>query len=110
MVTHEGSETVMPRKRKERWRYNSDYHLKPPPLGYMDWQLELKRFLIAKGTNGVRQGLITQRFANWCDSAIIVNELETMLIEGKVQKFKVPRTGSTNTPTIWRATDKILED
>lgn len=100
-------ETYFNKRTTGKWR-NTETDFHPPPMGYADWQLELKRFLIAHGTQGVKQNLITKRFANWCYAPVVKRELEILQAEGKAQKFLVPNKSAT--ATIWRATEKILED
>ena len=102
-------ETGFYKRTTGKWRKTeTDFH--PPPSGYADWRLELIRYLISGGVTGRGQTLITNKFTNWAYADAVRYELEVLLAEGKVQKFIVPRGGKGLTKTIWRATDKILED
>lgn len=74
------------------------------PSGHADWREELERFLIGQGTNGVKQTNVVTRVQNWVLGKEAVDYLETLRLEGKVQKFRVGKA------TIWRATSKIMED
>ena len=84
--------------------------IRPPPQGHGDWREELQRFLITAGTNGRKQTDIVERLQNWIDAGTITEELEALRAEERVQKFKLPNTGKGRTPTIWRATTKLLKD
>jgi hypothetical protein len=74
-----------------------------------DWREELQRYLIAAGTNGKKQTDIVIRLQNWVTRDEVVAELEALLAEKKVQKFKPQTVGRGKAPTIWRATVLILE-
>lgn len=76
----------------------------------IDWQLSLIHFLIAKGVNGCKQRDIVIHLGNHVKAPEIVEELESLREQGKVQKFSVsPKKTGGRPATIWRATTKILE-
>lgn len=85
-------------------RRNTETDFDVPASGHADWREELERFLIGQGTNGVKQTLITVRMTAWAEAKEVTDYLETLWLEGKVQKFKIKHA------TIWRATNLIMED
>ncbi len=72
----------------------------------LDWQEELVHMLIEAGTVGLTQTAIVKRFENWKFTAELQNELEVLLAQNKVQRFKVPTKGRP--AIVWRATTLIL--
>lgn len=95
-------------KRRTRG-FNSETDLRPPPTGHADWREELQRFLITGRTTGRKQTDIVERLQNWATSDLILDELNALRAEEKVQKFRPPSNGRGRSPTIWRATTKLLE-
>jgi hypothetical protein len=73
----------------------------------MDWQEELVHMLVEAGTDGLMQWIIIKRFEHWILSDEIVPELEMLLHQGKVQRFKVP--GKGRPAFVWRATNLITK-
>lgn len=63
--------------------------------------------LIAGGTLGVKQSVITKRFEKWVDVDDVVRELEVLAALQKAQKFVVQGRGRPK--TVWRATTLILK-
>lgn len=75
----------------------------------IDWREELQRYLIAGGTTGQKQGAVQRRLIAHARSEQINDELDALLMEGKIQKFLVPTAGKGKPAIVWRATTKILE-
>ena len=73
----------------------------------LDWQHELKRMLIAAGTEGIQQSRLTYRFHRQAIADEVVDELETLALQHKVQKFMPGGRGRPK--TIWRATTEIMK-
>jgi hypothetical protein len=94
--------------RRTNKRFNSETDFNPSALEYGDWREELQRFLIAGGILGKKQSQIVTRLNRWTTAKEIVEELEALWHEKKVEKFEVPQQGSGRPSTIWRATTKLL--
>jgi len=76
----------------------------------LDWQHELTAFLITGGVSGRTQSEISKRFINHARAPQILNELEALMAEDKVQRFDMPTHGKRGRPyTVWRATTNILK-
>jgi hypothetical protein len=72
----------------------------------LDWQEELVHILVDAGTVGLTQYQIIKRFDHWILAGQLLNELEILRLQNKVQRFRVPTKGR---PAIyWRATNLIL--
>jgi hypothetical protein len=69
----------------------------------MDWQAKLTEWLINAGTVGRRQSELISRVSTKVDDREVLSFLNSLLAEGKVQKFILP--GGV---IQWRATTKIL--
>jgi len=74
----------------------------------MDWQEKIVQILIDAGTDGVNQSKITYYFNPNHSADEVLNELEILAAQHKVQKFVV--RGQRGAPkTVWRATTEILK-
>lgn len=80
-------------------------------LGHMpisrDWQEDLIYLLIAAGTDGLAQSKITFKFSLKIDADTVLNELQVLEKQNKVQSFKLGGRGRPK--TIWRATTEIMK-
>jgi hypothetical protein len=72
----------------------------------MNWEDFLRDVLIAAGTNGLMQTVLVKRFSQFANAEMLVDILEDLRSEDKVQKFIVPSKGRN--ATYWRATTKML--
>lgn len=72
-----------------------------------DWRDDLVHFLITAGTTGRAQSEIIARFQSRTKTGPITEHLESLRVEDKVQKFKLPTKGRGT--VTWRATTKMLE-
>lgn len=70
----------------------------------LNWQYLLKRYLLEGGTVGYKQGDINKKF-NSIPSDEILQELEALWAEEKVQRFSQRTHGVT--ATVWRATEAL---
>lgn len=69
----------------------------------MDWQARLVEFLINGGTVGRRQSELISRVSTKVDDREVLSFLNSLMSEGKVQKFILP-----GAVIQWRATRSIL--
>lgn len=68
----------------------------------IDWQVEILNMLLAAGTNGIQQSVLTNRFFKMGVTAKeIRGYLESYRLQHGVQRFSVRNS------TIWRATTKL---
>jgi len=88
------------------WRVNHVQILNRMPLAD-DWQEKIIQILIEAGTDGIPQSKITFYFSPRYTADEIVNELEVLEAQHKVQKFRVGGRGRPK--TVWRATTEIMK-
>jgi hypothetical protein len=75
------------------------------------WDEQIILFLINAGTIGRTQNEIHLRYGSQIDREQIMNLLETLRDQGKVDRFTVPHSsGRGKAKTVWRATTKLLEE
>lgn len=74
----------------------------------VDWQLRVVNYLIDGGTTGRKQSDVQNWVTVYVRAAELVEYLNILWMEGKVQRFQVPHAQGTG--TVWRATTKILEN
>lgn len=74
-----------------------------------DWQGTIVRMLINGGTTGLKQGELLVRVGREVTGAQLTEFLNTLLMEHKVQKFRVP-IARGQPAIVWRATTKITEN
>lgn len=74
----------------------------------IDWDQNLIRFLISKGTAGVRHKDIITRFQHAANATEITARLNAWHAEDKVQQFLIKTGGRSGMH--WRATTEILKD
>ncbi len=75
------------------------------------WEDQVTRFLVNAGTQGRSWYEIERMYRGAIDKEHLRNYLETLKLEGKVDRFTVPSSSGKGSPkTVWRATTKILEN
>lgn len=72
------------------------------PSQMVDWRDKLADMLIMAGTTGLYQSVIVKRLDGHVGAALLLEHLEALRAENKVQRFG-------KIPTIWRATTLLCE-
>jgi hypothetical protein len=74
------------------------------------WEDQVVRFLVNGGTTGRGWYEIERMYRGAVSREALLYFLETLQLEGKVDRFQVPSASGKGTPkTVWRATTKIVE-
>lgn len=78
---------------------------------FSDWRSLLVDLLVGAGTTGIKQRDIIHKLQAYADADTLIDELQSLRKQRKVQKFGLPSGPRGGRPaTVWRATKLILEE